>query len=221
MDQQPPEQPRLRGRRTRAGIAMAAAALATVVVGGATADAAVPRIQAIDWPDGLAGLGGSSNQSSETVDASVVLQGEIDAMLAAGVPADHPKVQRLQADLDALGQGASAPAAGEPGLDLSGTLGAPHNGARSVARDADTDTVWDRGPVMCEPIPALLDVEEINGARCLAVPQPDGSHRYVALGPDSTVRMVHFRIDGTVVREPDAQIGRVGSTLSDVDPAVE
>ena len=41
---------------------------------------------------------------------------------------------------------------------------------------------WETGPVECEPVPGMLSMDEVVGATCLGVPQPDGTSRYVRSG---------------------------------------
>jgi hypothetical protein len=173
--------------------------------------------------------GGSVEEETSLADnAGDILESEIETMLANGTPASHTKVQRLQQDLNVLRNGVQTPMPGEPGLDLSSTLGASRgSGIRSVALDdhggvANTEPVaWDRGEVVCEPVPPeALDVTELAGAICLSAPQPDGSSRYVAVAPDGTVRVVRFEINGNVEREPDISVNLVGRALSEVDMLV-
>jgi hypothetical protein len=127
-----------------------------------------------------------------------LLESEIAMMEEAGLPADHPKLQMLRDDLASLRDGRRVEAPDEPGVDLSdvGTAGAR---ARSERNDA---SLWDEGPVQCEPIPPdLLTAEELAGATCRSEPQADGSSLYVATAPDGTEHVVRFGPDGTVTRQ--------------------
>jgi hypothetical protein len=65
-------------------------------------------------------------------------------------------------------------------------------------------------------VPGLLGPEEIAGAQCVSVPQPDGTSRCVAIGPDGTLRSVAFGHDGDVRRLDDTALGAplaIGTTL--------
>jgi|RhiMethySRZTD1v2_1073278.scaffolds.fasta_scaffold18161_7 hypothetical protein len=136
---------------------------------------------------------------------------EIDDMVASGVPADDPKVEMLEeaaADLEgadtspprdpgAAGVGeriAAAEAADAAGQEGVAPSAAPADGARTTG--AAPAPAWESGPVLCEVVPGQLGADEIAGALCASVPQPDGTDRYVAVTPDGTVRTVLFGADG-------------------------
>jgi hypothetical protein len=65
-------------------------------------------------------------------------------------------------------------------------------------------------------VPGLLGADEVAGATCVGVPQPDGTSRYVALGRDGTGRSVHFGPDGVALRLDDTTAGRPVPPGSDV-----
>ena len=144
------------------------------------------------------------------------LADEIEGMVDAGLPADHPKVEMVEEMLQALEEGAADPAPSEPGADVAALLAEAETedarqaeAERRVAADAGGRVAdpaaagWESGTVACEPLPGLLTVDELAGARCLSVPQPDGTTRYVAVSPGGVVRMVRFGNDGDVGRLPD------------------
>ena len=98
------------------------------------------------------------------------LQAQIDGMLASGMPADHPKVQLLQEQLDLLRAGADADTPAEPGVDVAAALESAEAeeatedagaAARAVAPAGDAATTaepaWESGTVECEPVPGLLE----------------------------------------------------------------
>src|SRR5690606_915211 len=64
--------------------------------------------------------------------------------------------------------------------------------AREEAGVAPAEPAWESGEVLCEVVPGILGPDEIAGARCASVPQPDGTTRYVAVAPDGTVPTVAF-----------------------------
>jgi hypothetical protein len=165
---------------------IAAAAAAMVLAAGLGTAAGL----AVAWSD-------EGQQARPT--AEVVLEAEIAAMEDSGIPTDHPKLAMLRDELAAVRAGArrhdDAPA--ERGVDLS-DVGAA--GARQERHD--DATLWDEGPVECEPIPPdLLTAAEIAGATCRSLPQPDGSSLYVATAPDGTEHVVRFGADGRVTRQ--------------------
>lgn len=127
------------------------------------------------------------------------LRAEIEGMVDAGVPRDDPKVALVEEQLAAIEAGDRARAPAEPGLDVGALL------AEARAEPAGR-TAWQSGAVLCEPVPGLLSAEEIAGATCLSVPQPDGSGRYVAVAQDGVVRSVRFGNDGDVRRLPDRRV---------------
>jgi hypothetical protein len=144
------------------------------------------------------------------------LRDEMDGMLAAGLDEDDPKVEMVEEQLAAIEDGAGKPAR-ERGVDTGAMLAeAADDGAAAAAAEAgrgepgagppaDEDLTWESGPVACEPVPGLLSVEEIAGATCLSVPQPDGTNRYVAVAPDGVVHSVRFGNDGEVRRLDDTR----------------
>jgi hypothetical protein len=189
------------GRRRHRGALLAAALVLTAV--GASAAASAALSEPVPTP------------------AEEQLQEQIEGMVAAGMPADHPKVVLLQEQLDQLRAGASAEAPPEPGIDVAAALEeaeaeATAEDAGTTARDAvpagDAATVeepaWESGTVECEPVPGLLGAAEVAEAVCVSVPQPDGTNRYVAVGRDGTVRSVLFGPDGVVRRLADTTVGR-------------
>lgn len=155
--------------------------------------------------------------------ATDIMRAEIDGMLASGIPADHPKVARLEDDLAAMEAGAQTTPPGEPGLDLSGVLGTPSGrGARSLDDTGDEAVAWDSGMVECEPVPPdVLTAGEVAGAQCASAPQPDGSTRYVALAVDGTARVVRFAPHGSVSREPDIRVDLFGALLGAITLTVD
>ncbi len=151
------------------------------------------------------------------------MQAEIDGMIESGIDAEDPKVEMLEESLEQLEDGADADPSPEPGVDVEALLeeaaadeaaegeivprsSAPGAAAADGSRDAG-DLAWESGEVMCEAVPGMLGVEEIAGARCASVPQPDGTSRYVAIGADGTVRTVAFGHDGQVERLADTTVG--------------
>lgn len=156
------------------------------------------------------------------------LRHDIQGMRDAGLDEDHPKVDMVEDQLAALEDGAGEPVR-EQGVDVEAMLeeaaGDADAAAAAEARGAapgarpptDEDLAWESGPVVCEPVPGLLSVEEIDGATCLSVPQPDGTNRYVAVAPQGVVRSVHFGNDGDVRRLDDTHLGQPvpeGATLA-------
>jgi hypothetical protein len=146
------------------------------------------------------------------------LRDDIEGMLDAGLDEDHPKVDLVEDQLAAIEDGAGEPAQ-ERGVDVEAMLeeaagdadvaaATEARGAAPGARPAtDEDLAWESGPVLCEPVPGLLSAEEIAGATCLSVPQPDGTNRYVAVAPDGVVHSVRFGNDGEVRRLEDTHAG--------------
>jgi len=180
-----------RGRRR--GTALLAALVLTAVAASAAASAAL-------------------SQESGPTRLEADLQDEIDAMIASGIPADHPKVRMLEESLAALEAGADAPARRDRGADVGGLLAeaeaADEAGARVAAADAAAAgaPLWESGTVECEPVPGLLAADDIAGAVCVSVPQPDGTNRYVAVGADGVARTVLFGADGLVQRLADTPL---------------
>ena len=144
------------------------------------------------------------------------LRDEIDGMLEAGLDEDDPKVDMVEEQLSAIEEGKGQPAR-ERGVDAGAMLAEAADDVAAAAEaeagrggpgagpPADEDLAWESGPVLCEPVPGLLSVEEIAGATCLSVPQPDGTSRYVAVAPDGVVRSVRFGNDGEVRRLDDTR----------------
>jgi hypothetical protein len=185
--------PRQRSRGRRRSTALLAALVLTAVAASAAASAAL-------------------SQESGPTRLEADLQDEIDAMIASGIPADHPKVRMLEESLAALEAGADAPAKRDRGADVGGLLAeaeaADDAGARVAAADAAAAgaPLWESGTVECEPVPGLLAADEIAGAVCVSVPQPDGTNRYVAVGADGVARTVLFGADGLVQRLADTPL---------------
>jgi hypothetical protein len=160
------------------------------------------------------------------------MQAEIDAMIDSGVPPDHPKVEMLEEALAELEAGGDATPPPEPGVDIAATLEAAEaekaaeasgSASRSAAADAGTggEPAWESGVVECEVVPGLLGPDEIAGAQCVSVPQPDGTSRYEAIGPDGTLRSVAFGHDGDVRRLDDTALGAplAPGTVAEPTPA--
>jgi hypothetical protein len=173
---------------------LAGAALAVVIAGSASA---------------------SPGQSSDPAPpgAVVELQQEIDAMRAAGLPADHPKVEMLQREVDALVAGTDATPVPDPGAGgpsaARGQAATPEQAVRLEEQiDAgDEGDDAESGTVECEPVPQALTAAEVASASsCLSVPQPDGTSRYLAVEPSGQVHVVRFGDDGHVERLPDQQL---------------
>lgn len=153
----------------------------------------------------LAAPGATSHPAEDDGDASAdmsqasgvaLLEAEIDAMVAAGVPQTHPKLALLRADLAALQHGLRTEPIPEPGVDLS-----PGSATRDAEVDRRDASLWDHGQVPCEPIPPdLLTAADIAGAICRSEPQPDGSSLYVATVPGGVEHVVEFAADGSVTR---------------------
>lgn len=180
----------------------------------------------------LAAVGASAAASASLAEPppsamEAQLEAEIDGMIEEGVPADSPKVEMLEEQLDGVEEGTGKPATAEPGVDTAARLDeagevteaqaqAEAAGPAGVqARPGDVDDVldeedeaarWETGHVECEPVPGMLSMDEVAGASCLSVPQPDGTSRYVAVGADGTVRSVRFGTDGAVHRLRDTAL---------------
>lgn len=161
------------------------------------------------------------------------LEAEIDGMVEAGLDEDDPKVEMVEEQLEAIEEGVGEPAR-ERGVDTGATLDAAAEDDRELAEaeveaaapDAslaaeDDDFGWESGTVECEPVPDLLDVDEIEGATCLSVPQPDGTSRYVAVAPDGVVRTVHFGNDGDVARLADTRLDGPVTPETELAPTAE
>ena len=153
---------------------------------------------------GGAGTGGPGRPAAASAAAPAVgrgvavLQGEIAALEAGGLPADHPKVQLLRDDLTSLERGAARPVVPEPGVDVGARL------AGDSARDGTGAATggagdFDDGPVACEPLPGgLLTPADIDGAECSSTLTPDGGSLYVAERPDGSTTAVRFAPDGSI-----------------------
>lgn len=161
------------------------------------------------------------------------LQAEIDGMVEAGLDEDDPKVEMVEEQLEAIEEGIGEPAQ-EGGVDTGAALADAAEDdqelaeaeAEAAAPDArvgaeDDGFGWESGTVECEPVPGVLDVDEIEGATCLSVPQPDGTSRYVAVTPDGVVRTVHFGNDGDVARLDDTRLERPVSPGTALAPTPE
>lgn len=136
------------------------------------------------------------------------LQAQIDDMVAGGVDPDSAKLALLREELDALRAGADAQPLEDTGVDMEARLGTDVDAAAAEGRAADAggEPLWKSGPVTCEVVPGLLGPDDIAGAACASVPQPDGTNRYVAVAPDGTVRAVLFGPDGRVARVADTRL---------------
>lgn len=164
----------------------------------------------------------SSGQSSDPAPpgAAVELQEEVDAMRAAGLPADHPKVEMLQREVEALVAGTNAAPVPDPGAPAPGARGQAATPEQAVRLEdqldaGDAGDEAESGAVECEPIPGALTAAEVASAStCLSVPEPDGASRYLAVEPAGEVHTVHFGHDGRVERLPDRQLPP-GATAED------
>ena len=190
----------------------------------------------------VSGVAGAARRQPAPTEVERQVQREIDAMIHGGMPEDDPKVAMLEDQVDELRRGDRADPPKEPGVDLrrrvadakaaeraaardqAGRTGAGSAASADVAGQATTAGVptgpaWQRGTVECEPVPQALTADEVAGAMCLSVPQPDGSTRYVAVGSDGVVRTVAFGADGKVGRGPDRRVpGGVTPGATSVGP---
>ena len=195
-----PDEPSPRRRRTRGrGAALVAALALAAVSASAAASAAL-------------------SDEQPPVEAEQQLRAEIEGMIEAGLAPDDPKVEMVEDQLEALEDGAGVPARRERGVDTGAmlaeaeaadeSLAVTERGARSAAdaTAAGDAAGWESGTIMCEPLPGLLSIDELAGATCLSIPQPDGTSRYVAVAPDGVVRSVHFGNDGDVYRLDDRRL---------------
>jgi hypothetical protein len=148
-------------------------------------------------------------------ETEAMVQEQIDAMIDGGIPEDHPKVASLREDLAAMERSDPGEMPAEPGIDLGAVVESARRnveaGRRAPGRspdrvDAAGTAVWDSGEVVCEPVPGLLGVEDVADAVCASVPQPDGTSRYVAIGPDRVAHVVAFGVDGDVGRLADRPV---------------
>jgi len=140
----------------------------------------------------------AAGSETATSGGIAVLQAELDAMEAAGLPPEHPKVRMLTDDLQAFEQGIHTTVATEAGIDVAGRIAAGTSRTVGVTDEASLDD----GSVDCEPLPGLLTAADVAGAECSSELQADGSSLYVAEAPDGTRRTVRFGADGTVTRQP-------------------
>jgi hypothetical protein len=175
------------------------------------------------------GVAGANGGQPGPSDAERQIQDQIDAMVDSGIHEDDPKVELLEDQLEELRRGTRADPPPEPGVDLADRVAdaqaadkATDNGAgraQATTGGVPTGPAWQSGTVECEPVPQLLTAEELAGAICVSVPQPDGSSRYVAVGRDGMVRTVAFAADGKVTRSPDRRVpGGVAAGTTTVAP---
>jgi hypothetical protein len=193
------------------------------------------------------GVAGAARRQPAPSEAERQIQREIDAMVDSGVPEDDPKVELLEGQVDELRRGSRANTAREPGIDLgrrvanagaaeqaadrareravrtrAGSAASAGVAGQATTAGVSTGPAWQSGTVECEPVPQLLTADEVAGASCLSVPQPDGSTRYVAVGRDGVVRTVAFRPDGEVGRGPDRKVpGGVAAGATAVEPTAD
>jgi hypothetical protein len=174
------------------------------------------------------GVAGATRRQPLPTEAERQVQREIDAMIDSGVPADDAKVEMLEEQVDELRRSTRADPPKEPGVDLgrrvadakaaeqaagrarervvrtrAGSAASAGSAGQATTAGVPTGPAWQSGTVECEPIPQILTAQEVAGATCLGVPQPDGSTRYVAVGRDGVVRTVAFGPDGQVRRGLD------------------
>jgi hypothetical protein len=126
-----------------------------------------------------------------------LLEAEIAALVDAGTAEGDPRLEMLQDELAALRRGLRTRAPGEPGVDLSDV------GPDRVRRERADRSLWDNGPVVCEPVPpGVVTAEEVAGATCRSLLRADGSSLYLVRRPDGQEIRVRFRTDGRVTRLP-------------------
>jgi hypothetical protein len=188
----------------------------------------------------VSGVAGAARRQPAPIEVERQVQREIDAMIESGMPEDDPKVEMLEDQVDELRRGDRANPPKEPGVDLrrrvaearaaeraqnqagrtgAGSAASADVAGRATAGGVPTGPAWQRGTVECEPVPQALTADEVAGALCLSVPQPDGSTRYVAVGRDGVVRTVAFGADGKVGRGPDRRVpGGVTPGATSVGP---
>jgi hypothetical protein len=190
------------------------------------------------------GVAGAARRHPTPTEPERQVQREIDAMIDNGVPEDDPKVEMLEDQLDELRRSAQADPPPEPGVNLGQRVADAKAAEKAANRARDhalrtqagsatqagiagqattggvpTGPAWQSGTVECEPVPQVLTAEEVAGATCLSVPQPDGSTRYVAVGRDGVVRTVVFAADGRVGRGPNREVpGGVAPGATAVGP---
>jgi hypothetical protein len=169
---------------------------------------------------------GSASASGQTADpappgVAIELQREVDAMLADGLPPDHPKVRMLQREVEALVDGTDAVPVPDPGMEpptraANGAEATTPEEAVRLEDELDAGDEAEAGAVECEPVPQVLTAAEIAGAAsCVSVPQPDGTSRYLAVEPSGQVHVVRFGDGGRVGRMPDLQLP-AGTEAADV-----
>jgi hypothetical protein len=172
---------------------------------------------------------GSASASGQTADpappgVAIELQREVDAMLAGGLPPDHPKVRMLEREVEALVDGTDAVPVPDPGMDSAESATRAANGAEATTPEEavqledelDAGDEAEAGAVECEPVPRVLTAAEVAGASsCVSVPQPDGTSRYLAVEPSGQVHVVRFGDGGSVGRMPDLQLP-AGTEAADV-----
>jgi hypothetical protein len=193
------------------------------------------------------GVAGAARRQPAPSEAERQIQREIDAMVDSGVPEDDPKVELLEGQVEELRRGGRANTATEPGIDLgrrvanaraaeqaadrareravrtrAGSAASAGVAGQATTAGVPTGPAWQSGTVECEPVPQLLTADDVAGASCLSVPQPDGSTRYVAVGRDGVVRTVAFGPDGEVGRSPDRKVpGGVAAGVTTVGPTAD
>jgi hypothetical protein len=193
------------------------------------------------------GVASAARRQPAPSEAERQIQREIDAMVDSGVPEDDPKVELLEGQVEELRRGGRANTATEPGIDLgrrvanaraaeqaadrareravrtrAGSAASAGVAGQATTAGVPTGPAWQSGTVECEPVPQLLTADDVAGASCLSVPQPDGSTRYVAVGRDGVVRTVAFGPDGEVGRSPDRKVpGGVAAGVTTVGPTAD
>jgi hypothetical protein len=126
-----------------------------------------------------------------------LLEAEIAALVDAGTAEGDPRLEMLQDELAALRRGLRTRAPGEPGVDLSDV------GPDRVRRERADRSLWDHGPVVCEPVPpGVVTAEEVAGATCRSFLRADGSSLYLVRRADGQEIRVRFGTDGRVTRLP-------------------
>ncbi|HET6664517.1 MAG TPA: hypothetical protein VFG94_09680 [Acidimicrobiales bacterium] len=156
------------------------------------------------------GVAGAARRQPAPSEAERQIRGEIDAMLDSGVPEDDPKVALLEDQVEELRRGNRSNPPREPGIDLARRVADAKASAgvagRATTAGVPTGPAWQSGTVECEPVPGILTADEVAGATCLSVPQPDRSTLYVAVGRDGIVRTVAFGPAGNVGRGPNRTV---------------
>lgn len=159
------------------------------------------------------GARGDASQPAQPPEAPAAaqLEAEAEAMVDAGMSPEDPKVEMLEEDAEAVQEASEAPPKAEPGVNMlaeaaSGEIASSPAEARALEDEMRSDQPATLGAVECEPIPQLLTVNEVAGARCYSVPQPDGSSRFVAVTPSGKVLIVAFGASGEVRRLPQNRL---------------